>query len=75
MTFVRTVAAEIAVAIELGEQPLAAVRPAPSEFWRMHKAAGWRLSIDGEALRIDGKQPVAPRIKPRIKIVEYHRAA
>lgn len=73
--FVRTVAAELATALDLNEQPLAAIHEAPSRFWQMHKASRMCLSIDIEALRIDGRQSSTPRISPRMRIVEQQHAA
>ena len=66
-------AAEVAISIDLGEEPLQGIKPAPQEFWRMYEAS--RMSVDAEVppVRISDGAPI-PRIVPRMKLGQLEAA-
>src|SRR5262249_35790603 len=65
--------AELVMPIELGEQPLAGVGPAPPEFWEMYERAKMRATIDDASIRLsDG---ATPYVHQDIKIADRRLAA
>jgi hypothetical protein len=65
--------AEFIMSLEVGEEPLASIGPAPKEFWEMYENAKMRAAIDDSSIRLsDG---ATPQVHQEIKIADRRRAA
>lgn len=67
--FMRAMVSEVAVALELGEEPLVSVPQAPKRFFAMFKSARATLTVDEDlpVMRVPNRA-VLPRIVPRMKM-------
>ena len=64
--------AELVMSIELQEEPLAGVGPAPHEFWEMYESAKMRAATDAQMRLSDG---ATPHVHQDIRITDKQRAA
>ncbi len=65
--FAMKVLAEVVISLDLNEQPLEGVPPAPDLFWQMFKDSKMAVSADPSPARIEDS-PVVPHIIPYMKI-------
>lgn len=69
--FMKAMASEVVVALELGEEPLASVPAAPAKFWQMFNRSTATLTItEPPAFRVANRPITTPRIVPRMKMAE-----
>jgi hypothetical protein len=65
--------AELVISMEVGEEPLAGIGPAPKEFWEMYERAKMHASIDDAQIRLsDG---ATPHVHQEIRIADSRLAA
>ena len=65
--FAAKVAAEIAISMDLGREPLEGIDPAPRNFWRMFEDAKMTIEAEQPPFAIQGGF-AAPRIVSRMKV-------
>lgn len=69
ISFARTVAANCAVSLGLGREPLSDIEPAPAKFWEMFKRAKVRVEPEPE-VQTSTSLPKLSSVSPNYRLIE-----